>query len=529
MDPPNDQRGAHDAAAAADESRLTRRGLLAASATAGLALSASGFGVASAAAAETPKKGGHATFGISDGAPSDTLNPFLASNDDNMLTTAYTLYEALFQQNGRNVVVPWLATDAAPVKSNAKLWRVKLRPGVTFHDGRPFTADDVIWSFNFALDPKNKAAQLSNIDAIAQITKVSDHEVLFRLKRAIGDFKGLLVSPPALFIVPNGETSFNTTANGTGPFKLNSFSAGQRTELVRHDGYWGQVYLDQLTVVPIPDSVQRMNALLTGAADFIFAVDYASAKAHANDSKVQLITPLQSGIVPMYVQIDAPLFKDNRVRQALKMSVDRPQMIKIAQNGFGKIGNDVNGAGFPSYNTRLAQHHYDPEKAKSLLKAAGQSDLKFKLYTSGVAPGMLESATAWKAQSKAAGINIELVRVPSGNYYSNGKYLKVPAYQTAWGGLAFEVWAPQALFKSSPYNETHWYRPEWEAAFKKAQAIVNDAKRNAAYKDLQEPIWAEGGYILWGYHPTLNAASSRLQGVRPWSYLNYHPQDWWIK
>jgi peptide/nickel transport system substrate-binding protein len=520
--------------AGALERRRTRRELVKASAAAGFALSISGLGAARAAAAPyaataTPKTGGKITFAMSDGGPGDTLNPFTSSSN-NEFATALFLYDSLFQRDGHNVPIPSLALDVAPVRNNARIWRLKLRRGVTFHDGRPLTADDVLWSFRYAFDPKNKAVQRASLNAIepSGVTKSSAYEVLFRLKRPIGDFKGYLAAAPSLYIIPNGTTSLGTTAIGTGPFKLKSFAPGQQTELLRNTSYWDHVYLDQVTIVPIPDSNQRMSALVAGQVDAVFLVDFVQAKLHQRDSAVKLIAQQNASIVPIYVQMDAPEFRDKRVRLALKLSVDRPKLVQSAQNGFGTIGNDVYGAGYPSYNTHLAQHHYDPAKAKSLLKAAGKSGLKVTLFTSTAAPGMQESATVWKQQASPAGIDVNLVRVPAGSYFTNDKYLKVPSYQSQWLGYSFENWAPQALFKDSPFNETHWADPKWEAAFKRAQSIVDDTRRNAAYQALQVPIWAEGGYIIWGYQPTIHAVSARVQGARPWSNLNIHPQDWWV-
>ena len=459
----------------------------------------------------------------------DTLNPF-TSTDDNEFITALFLYDSLFDRNGQNEVIPALAVEAEPASSgNASVWNVKLQPDVTFHDGSPLTADDVIWTFKYLRDPKNKAIQAASLSAVKDVTKVSKHELRFQLSRAIGDFKGYLASPPPFPIVRAGASSLDTAANGTGPFKLKSYNPGQRTEFVRNDSYWGEVYLDEAAIVPIPDSGQRMNALLSGTVDVVFLVDFVQAKAQKNNKSVRFVSKENTAMTSMFLQIDSPEFSDERVRRALKLSINRPETIERAVNGFGTVGNDVNGKGYASYNTDLAQHEYDPEQAKALLKAAGKSDLAFTLYSSKSGPGMLESATVWKQQAKDAGININLQQIPADTYYSNNKYLKVPAYQVQWNGYSFESWAPQALFKDAPYNETHWFRPEWEARFKKAQSIVDDTDRNAIYKELQVPIWDEGGYILWGFQPTLNAVGSRIQGARPWSFLNVHPQDWWVK
>jgi peptide/nickel transport system substrate-binding protein len=472
-----------------------------------------------------PKKGGSVTIGMNDGGATETLNPYQLPLFMEALRAQFT-YEPLFRRNTKLVPVGALAVSATPGKT-AREWKVTLRRGVTFHNGQPFTADDVIYSFKYLLNPKNKAQAASSYSAIdpAGLKKLSTYEVLFKLKQPIGDFKGYLTQGG--YIVSKGTTTF-TTSNGTGPFKLQKFTAGRRTELVRNDNYWGKVYLDQLNMVPIPDPSQRLNALVTGQIQCAYGIDYTAAKANAKNPKVKLVvSTLNGSFVPFYVQETAPAFQDKRVRQALKLTVDRPAMVRNVLLGLGAVGNDIPGKGGPSYNASLPQHKYDPEKAKSLLKAAGAEDLQFQLYTSTALPGMLESATAWKEQAKSAGVTIDLQKLPADSYFSNDKYLKVPAYQSAWGGQ-FETWAPQALFKGASYNETNWNRAAWQAAFLKAQGITDDARRNAAYRALQRPVWDESGYIIWGFGSDINAFSPKVRGAVPSPGFNMQPQDWWL-
>jgi peptide/nickel transport system substrate-binding protein len=141
---------------------------------------------------------------------------------------------------------------------------------------------------------------------------------------------------------------------------------------------------------------------------------------------------------------------------------------------------------------------------------------------------MLESATAWKEQAKAAGITIDLEKLPADSYFANDKYLKVPAYQSAWGN-AFEGWAPQALFKGATYNETHYDNPQWEADFRRAVGITEDDERNAALKELQVPIWEEGGYIIWGFQANIIATSANIKGAEPWAGFNIWMRNWYIE
>jgi peptide/nickel transport system substrate-binding protein len=243
-------------------------------------------------------------------------------------------------------------------------------------------------------------------------------------------------------------------------------------------------------------------------------IDFAQARAQKNNEAIKLLIAKAPQTVPITMRMDLDPFKDVRTRTAFKLAADRPKLVSAVFGEFGQIMNDLFGKGYPSYNSALAQRQYDPEKAKSLLKAAGQEGVTATLYTSSTVPGMLESATAYKEQAKKAGINVNLVRVPADSYFSNDKYLKVPMYQSSWGA-AFESVAQDGFFRNSPYNETHWNDPAWEKAFRKAQGIADDDTRNAAYKALQVPLYKEDGYLIWGAASIVDAVSAKVNGLRP--------------
>lgn len=470
---------------------------------------------AETAAAGTPVPGGKLRVGLNDGGATDTLSPWNIPSYSSD-ARAEQVYERLYKYDSTGAPKPRLA-ESAEGNADATIWQVKIKSDVTFHDGKPLTTDDVLYSFRYIADPKNKAESLARLEPIdlAASKKVSDTEIEFRLKRPIGDFPGLL-SEKALWIVPDGATDFATKPNGTGPFVFVEWQPGVRALFKRNDSYWqsGQPYVDELEIIAIPDPPARVNALIGGQVDEITFIDFVQAKAQASNSAIQIVNASQPATNPFYVQIDVAPYSDNRVREALKLAVDRQAMVDKVELGFGQVGNDLFGKGLPSYNDDLPQREYDPEKAASLLKEAGQHPFTLPLPTSSALPGMLESATAYKEQAKAAGIDVQLEKLEAGSYFANDKYLKVPVYQTNWG-QSFESQAQDGLLKDSPYNETHWYSKTWEDGFRKAQAIPDADQRNAAYKDLQVQLYNENGYVVFAFYNTLDAASSKVQGIVP--------------
>jgi peptide/nickel transport system substrate-binding protein len=493
---------------------LTRRELLARGLGGGAALALAGTLPQLALAAGSVRQGGTLTVGFNDGGGTESLNPFQQPLYIMVGRTA-NLYERLFQPLPDLTMGPRLALSATPNR-DATRWQVKLRKGVRFHDGKPFTADDVLYSVAYIVDPKTKsegAAKLEPIDLKAT-KRVSASEIVFALKRPIGDFKRMM-GDKTIMMASQGLKNFNKP-NGTGPFELVQWKPGVSTTLKRNPNYWipGQPHVDELVMLTLSDPGARLNALLSGQIQALVFLDFAQAKAQASNSSIKIINAKAPQTVPFTMRMDLDPFKDVRTRLAFKLAVDRPQMVASVFSGFGDVNNDLFGKGYPSYNSSLPQRVYDPEKAASLLKAAGQQNVQATLFTSSSVPGMLESATAYKQQAKKAGITINLVKLSPDSYFSNDKYLKVPFYQSSWGA-SFESVSQDSLLPNSPYNETHWNDPAWTKAFRRAQGIADDSKRSAAYRALQVPLYQTDGYIVWGASGLIDAVSSKVNGIVP--------------
>jgi peptide/nickel transport system substrate-binding protein len=237
-----------------------------------------------------------------------------------------------------------------------------------------------------------------------------------------------------------------------------------------------------------------------------------------------------SSMVPIYMATDMEPFTDVRVRQAMRLIAGRPQLIQVAQDGMGAVGNDLYGRGLPSYDSQLPQRHQDIGQAKSLLKAAGKAGLTVTLYSSTAAPGMLESATAFAQQARAAGVTIHVNNGPSGSYFGT-QYLKQNFAQTQWLTTPMYNWIGQAMAPTAPFNETHWHNPRWDALLRQAEATIDTGKRRELYYEMQKLLWDEGGYLIWGFYPLLDGLSLKVQGAipNPANELgNWQFRTWWL-
>jgi peptide/nickel transport system substrate-binding protein len=424
-----------------------------------------------------------------------------------------------------------LAESMEP-NANASVWTVRLRSGVEWHDGSPFTADDVLFSFRRMGAPKSTlfgASVMALVD-LPGLKKLDRLTVRIPLKNPISEFPVLFVTPQ-LQITKNGQTDFRHPI-GTGPFKFVSFSPGRQSVFARNPHYWqpGHPYVDELVLIDTSDPTARLNALLGGQVDAIDELTFADAKAQQNAGNIRVMAAQGSNMVPIYMATDMEPFTDVRVRQAMRLIAGRPQLIQTALDGTGIIGNDLYGHGLPDYASQIPQRHQDIGQAKSLLKAAGKSGLTFTLPSSTAAPGMLESATAFAQQARAAGVTIKVNNGPAGSYFGT-QYLKQNIAQTQWLTTPMYNWIGQALAPTAPFNETHWHNPQWDSLLRQAEAMTDPGKRQELYFEMQKVLWDEGGYIIWGFYPLLDGLSLKVRGAipNPANELgNWQFQTWWF-
>src|SRR5258708_10926479 len=204
------------------------------------------------------------------------------------------------------------------------------------------------------------------------------------------------------------------------------------------------------------------------------------------------------GWLPICMAIDMPPFDDARVRQAMRLIVDRQGMLEQVASGYGFIGNDLYAPFDPGYDHALPQRQQDIAQAKSLLKAAGHANLSVDLHTTNGAAGMVETTTVFANQAQAAGVKINVLNYP--NYYDN-QYLKLAFSIDFWGTPAYLNQVQQGSLPNSPYNETHWPPKSgtvsnFESLYNRALAPTDPATRIAIEHEMQQTEYTIGGAII---------------------------------
>jgi peptide/nickel transport system substrate-binding protein len=514
---------------------LTRRGFLTGVAgTAGLlavaGCSSNQISPSAAVASSKPRVGGTLRVGILGGSSSDTVQASAPVGVPDFARLA-SLYNPLATLDVNGNVVPVLA-ESIDVSPDASVYTIRLRQGVTFHNGRPLTPQDVIFSLHRIVSQHLDAATTLTGLNFHNIKVMDSHTLRITLDRPSVLFNlAIAAQGSPVNIVPVGYNPKKPI--GTGPFKFQSFTPGQRSVFVRNPNYFkqGLPYLDTLEIIDYPDANARFNAFISGQLDAIDAVPTAqlpTLKGHSGSAVLQASTGLA---LTNYMRTDVAPFNDPDVRLAMKLMVDRQKMIEVAGAGLGSLGDDVWGKGFPSYDSGLPQRKQDIDQAKFLLKKGGHDGMTVQLSTANFSAGATEQAALMAQFASAAGFKININQTSEANLF--GKNYVSSGYKTSWpfaqdffSGGDYLYQAGLTMAKGAQYNETHFSNTKFDALFTEANSTADNAKRYDLIHEMQQIDYITGGWIISYYGVVIDAYSTRFTGFQHaaktgYSFNNY--------
>jgi peptide/nickel transport system substrate-binding protein len=494
---------------------LSRRDFVRLSAAAGaVTLGAAGCASSSSSPNQTttaPKRGGRLVAGLSGGATTDTLNPLQqVSQTENAY--ASQLFDGLVEYDRQGKLQLALASEISP-NADANVWTIRLRSGVTFHNGKALTADDVIYTLQQITDPKASLLANTLLPNLVRssLRKVDTLTTQVTFASPYSAFNEVLCNFMSIPVVPVGFDAKKPV--GTGPFRYKSFTPGTSAEFVRNDSYWqqGLPYLDTLVLNNVADESSQVNGLLSGQYDAVNFLTSASIHEIASGGANTVISN-GAGWNPFVMRTDVAPFSDVRVRQAFRLIVDRPQMRELVFGGHGLIGNDLYAQIDPLYNHALPQRHQDIPQAKHLLKQAGHENLTVTLTTSPLAQGVTQSAQVLAQQASAAGVTVKIAQVPVGTLFGPN-YLKWHFTQDVW---PFNPYLPQILFSDLPnsfYRETHYNNPKYYHLFDQALATTDASLRAEIAHEMQAIYFLDSGYIIPMFSPNIDGYGKKVHGV----------------
>jgi len=323
-----------------------------------------------------PVVGGTLRVGLE--ADVDGLNPTASALSVSGLTMAQAVFDPLFTFAADGTVVPYLAESMTP-SADFTEWTLKLRAGVTFHDGTPFTVDAVIKQFEITRnDPLVGLAVRPYYPETDAVAKIDDLTMVFKplepsqyFPSALTAQLGYIASPTWLDALA-ADPTLEQQPVGTGPFQFDSRTEDSVTKFVRNEAWWGTdlvgpVYLDAIEFYPVPDADTRTELLLNGDLDIIHTTDTNQFETYREDTSLTLDISEDGEEYFLMINTAKAPFDDVRVRQALALATDRQGYYDLFNAGEGQLANQMFTPDSPYYNPDVTQEGNDPEGAAALV------------------------------------------------------------------------------------------------------------------------------------------------------------------
>lgn len=431
-----------------------------------------------------PQYGG--TFIYAKNGPPLTLDPALTKETESTVVVD-NIFDALVQQRAGKIAIDPCLAKSWEISKDGKTYTFHLRTGVTFHDGSPFNADAVIFSFQRQGDPKHpfhgkadfdfwRSFNMDNI--IKSIKALNDSTVEFNLTSPDATFLNILSMNFLQIVSPDAMTKYGADAYrnpiGTGAFKFVSWNDDGSVVTVANENYWnGRPYVDTLIFKPIPDARQRWQALKTGTVSMMSVPDQADIDEIQNTAGVKVSQQPGVNVAYLAMNMNKKPFDDLRVRQAIVYAIDREKLVKTVLSQMGRPAKNPIPPNLLGYNDEIRFTPFDPDKAIQLLAEAGfPNGFKCALWTLPVTreymPNGKLAAEIIQADLKAVGIETEIF-IPNFQEYlarrGNGEHELIIS---GWVG---DVPDPHFFFYPLLDKSSAEQRPSNNAAFYKSEEM----------------------------------------------------------
>ena len=492
---------------------IDRRTFMTRALAAGLAVPAA-LSMSGRAMAQTPQSGGVFRHGAGYGSTTDSLDPGTAENSF-MTSMCYTRGNHLTEVSNTGELIPELAESYET--EDAKTWRFNIRKGVEFHSGKTLTPEDVVATFNYHRGEAATSAAKGLLTQVEDIA-VDGDAVVFTLADANADFPFIVSDYHLLIMESDGAGGVDpTSTGGTGGYVVQTFEPGVRAIHTRNPNYWkeGRAHFDEYHLLSILDAPARQQALMSGEVDFI---DNVTPNTLALMERVPNLTVLQTTGTQHYtfpMRVTSEPFSNYDLRMALKFAINRQELVDKILLGAGAVGNDVPvNASMPYFDPDLPVHSYDPERAREHYEKSGHSGPIVLRAADAAFPGAVDAAQLVAASAAAAGIDIQVERVPSDGYWSN-VWNKEPWCACYWGGRPTQDWMySSAYIDTQEWNDTDWRTGEAAERFNEvvvqARAETDETNRGALYSEAQRLLQDDGGAIIAMFANYIHAHSNAL-------------------
>ena len=481
---------------------------------------------------EAPVDGGTAVISrISD---FDAFNEFVSTDYDTSQVLRQMLFMPLIQLDEEMNFEPWLADSFALAEDGTSI-TFRLREDVTWHDGTPVTADDVVWSYETYTNPDLAYANVQYFQFIESAEKVDERTVRF-------DFTEVHAEPEMDFIewspmpkhllegVPVTEMKtapFNREPIGNGPFRFVSWEANQQAVFEANEEFaLGRPHLDRVVFRIIPEQTTELTELLTGNIDFMRAVPPAEAQRVEDSDDARLITYPSRSYTFLAYNTQNSLFEDPQVRRALTMAIDRQQIVDALLYGYGQMAvADVLPFQW-MFDSELEPHPYDPERARALLAEAGWTDsdgdgildkdgrpFRFTLNTNQGNDLREDIVVIVQNDLEEIGVDVQPRLVEWNTLITNLKARDFEAAVSGWSvDFKFDPTEVMAC-EAGVYNYPSYCNQVADSLMERALETVERGEALPLWEQYQQIIHEEQPYSFLYYLEERLGVSQRLRGV----------------
>jgi len=454
----------------------------------------------------------------------DILDPTMARTFVGRIVFA-GLCDKLFDLDEKLNIVPQLATSYKWSADNKSL-EIKLRSGVTFHDGEKFDAAAVKYNLERHKNMKGSSrrgelAVVSSVDAVdASTVRINLAAPFAPLLAVLTDRSGMMVSPKAAEAA--GE-KFGARPVCSGPFRFVERIAQDRIVVERFPNYWnkGQIHFERIVYQPIVDATVRLANLRSGQLDFIERVAPADVPQLRNDSRFRVAKIVEIGYQGITINVGKsdmaqknPLGKDPRVREALELSLDREAIVKVAMEGEAQPGNQWVAPTNQFYGKSAPIPKRNVERAKQLLKEAGVPNPSFTLMTPTTSDAQ-RIAQIVQAMAKEAGFDVKIHSTEFATSLNLADKGQFEAYVLAWSGRADPDGNLHTMLAcKGPTNYAGYCKQDVEALINESRTSLDATRRAAAYDKIAQAVQKDRPIIYLYHRNWLWAHTTRLTGLR---------------
>jgi peptide/nickel transport system substrate-binding protein len=440
-----------------------------------------------------------------------------------------------------NITRPSLIEKWEP-SPDLKTWTLRVRKSVKWHNGRQFTADDVIWNLKRVLDPKTGSSVVglmkgflledyetgekddkgnpkksSRLWDAGAIQKVDDFTVRLNGKTAQLAVPEQLFHYPLLILDPAENGEFKVGSNGTGAFTLVENEVGRRQVLkARKPGYWGGgPYLDQLEFIDLGDDpAASVAALASKQVDGLYGADIVQLEALQKIPHVQMYQVTTAYTATARMQPVKP-FDDKRVRQAMRYAIDSNTVLQIAHRGLGQPGEHHHVSPVHPEYAKLPPPQRDVARAKKLLAEAGYPNgIDVEIICRPQPAWELLAVQAMVEQWKEAGIRVKINVMPSTQYWE--VWTKVPFGFTTWAHRPLGIMSLALAYRSGgPWNESKYSNPEFDRLLTQAEGTLDIASRREIMSRLEAILQDDGPIVQPVWRAIFTFHDKRVQGFKP--------------